>query len=478
MDVDTIAALSTAPGVGAVAVVRVSGPEAFGILARVAPELVEAEAAPRTATLARILSPDDGSVLDQALVTRFVGPDSYTGEDVVEISCHGGVLVPQLVLDACLAAGARAAEAGEFTRRAYLRGRMDLVQAEAVSDMIHARSRALHGAAVAQLDRGLSERVGALRAGVVRLEALLAHHIDFPEEDDAPVPLDRIRAAANELAERIERMLATAPEGELLREGALIVLAGRPNVGKSSLYNALLGRERAIVTEEPGTTRDALEAGVELGGFPFRLVDTAGLRETERPVERLGIEVTRRYLRDADVVLMCVEAATGLLEEERGFLEALGDRPVLLVETKADQVSGGASLGGNPAELAPGVPTGLAAGKTSEVGTGAGSRRVRVSARTGEGLDGLRKALPDLVFSGLVSVTPDVPVITRRRHARALGRAGQAVRAFANALDLGVPPEVASAHLKECESALEDVLGVISTDDVLDVVFREFCVGK
>jgi tRNA modification GTPase len=436
--------------------------------------------------LARILSPDDGSVLDQALVTRFVGPDSYTGEDVVEISCHGGMLVPQLVLDACLAAGARAAEAGEFTRRAYLRGRMDLVQAEAVSDMIHARSRALHRAAVAQLDRGLSERIGALRAGVVHLEALLAHHIDFPEEDDAPVPLGRIRAEASELAERIERMLVTAPEGELLREGALIVLAGRPNVGKSSLYNALLGRERAIVTEEPGTTRDALEAGVELGGFPFRLVDTAGLRETDRLVERLGIEVTRRYLEDADVVLMCVEAATGLLEEERGFLEDLGERPVLLVETKADQVAGGSGMGGEPAgsappsvspPMSPSAP-GLGYGKARGAEAGAGLRRVRVSARTGEGLDGLRKALPELVFSGLVSVTPDVPVITRRRHARALRRAGEAVTAFANALDLGVPPEVASAHLKECESALEDVLGVISTDDVLDVVFREFCVGK
>lgn len=458
MDVDTIAALSTAPGVGAVAMVRVSGPEAFGVLARVAPEMVEGEAPARTATLARILSPDDGSMLDQVLVTRFVGPDSYTGEDVVEISCHGGVLVPHLVLDACLAAGARAAEAGEFTRRAYLRGRMDLVQAEAVGDMIHARSRALHGAAVAQLDRGLSERIGALRARLVRLEALLAHHIDFPEEDDAPVPLGHIRMEASELAEWIGRMLATAPEGELLREGALVVLAGRPNVGKSSLYNALLGRDRAIVTEEPGTTRDALEAGVELGGFPFRLVDTAGLRETDRQVERLGIEVTRRYLSEADVVLMCVEAATGLLEEERGFLEELGERPVLLVETKADELSADSGVG--------------------SARDGPGARRVRVSARTGEGLDGLRKVLPELVFSGLVSVTPDVPVITRRRHARSLRKAGEAVGAFAEALDAGVPAEVASAHLRECESALEDVLGVISTDDVLDVVFREFCVGK
>ena len=458
MDVDTIAALSTAQGMGAVAVVRVSGPEAFVVLNRIAPGLTEGDAAPRRATLARILSPDDASVLDQALVTRFVSPDSYTGEDVVEISCHGGVLVPRLVLDACLAAGAREAEPGEFTRRAFLRGRMDLVQAEAVSDLIHARSRALHGAAVAQLDRGLSERIGALRAGVVRLEALLAHHIDFPEEDDAPVPLERIHSDARALGDRLDRMLATAPEGELLRDGALVVLAGRPNVGKSSLYNALLGRERAIVTEEPGTTRDALEAGVELGGFPFRLVDTAGLRETDR----LGIEVTHRYLSEADIVLICVEARHGLRQEELGFLEGLGGRAVLVVETKADEVPDRSELSMSEGSAAGGPPLG----------------RVRVSARTGDGLDRLRRALPELVFSGLVGANTEVPVITRRRHARALRAARDAVGAFGEALEAGVPAEVASAHLKECESALEDVLGVISTDDVLDVVFREFCVGK
>lgn len=465
MEVDTIAALSTAPGLGAVAVVRVSGPDAFSILRRVAPELIEGAAPARVATLARIVSPDDGTALDQALVTRFVGPDSYTGEDVVEVSCHGGILVPQLVLDACLHAGARSAEPGEFTRRAYLRGRMDLVQAEAVGDMIHARSRAFHRAAVAQLDRGLSERVGALRRAVIAIEALLAHHIDFPEEDDAPVPLERIRAEADSLVARMTRMLETAPEGELLRDGALVVLAGRPNVGKSSLYNALLGRERAIVTDEPGTTRDALEAGVEMGGFPFRLVDTAGLRETDRRVEQLGIEVTRRYLDQADVVLLCVEAGSGVLDEERGFLGELEGCAVVLIETKGDAVADGAGLSVVAAEA-------LASATERVAG------RVRVSALTGEGLGELRAMLPGLVFSGLVSATPDVPVITTRRHARALEAARGAVIEFSEALDTGVPAELASAHLRECESALEDVLGVISTDDVLDVVFRDFCIGK
>ncbi len=465
MEVDTIVALSTAPGVGAIAVVRMSGPDAFRVLREVAPEVEDLAPAARAATLLRIVDPEDGVVIDRALVTRFVAPDSYTGEDLVEISCHGGVLVPHLVLDACRSAGAREAEPGEFTRRAYLRGRMDLVQAEAVDDLIHARSRALHRASVAQLERGLSERVGALRAELVRLEALLAHHVDFPEEDDPPVPLERVREEAGEVARSIERMLATAPEGELLREGALVVLAGRPNVGKSSLYNALLGRERAIVTEIAGTTRDAIEADVELGGFPFRLVDTAGLRETDERIERLGIEVTRRYLESAEVMLFCVEAGKPLDEEERAFLDAQRGRTLIVVETKGDRVDGLDQVG-EAFEAG-----GLSAAERSW-------RAIRVSTVSGQGLDEVRTALPALVFAGLARGADDVPVITRRRHARALRDAAEAVKAFGTALEDGVPPEVAGAHLREAESALEDLVGVISTEDVLDVVFRDFCVGK
>jgi tRNA modification GTPase len=296
VEIDTIASVSTAPGLGAIAVVRVSGPAAERVLRKVAPGLSD-KLAPRHASLVDLRDPADGELLDRAIVTYYAGPASYTGEDVVEISCHGGPLVPALVLDACVRAGARRAEPGEFTRRAYLRGKLDLVQVEAVADVIEARSRALHRAALGQLERGLSARILALREALVRLEALLAHHIDFPEEDDPPVALDAIALRASEVVADIDELLATAPEGELLREGALTVLAGRPNVGKSSLYNALAGEERAIVTPEPGTTRDALEVLVQLGGFPFRLVDTAGLREGGEAVERIGIEVTRRLPR-------------------------------------------------------------------------------------------------------------------------------------------------------------------------------------
>ena len=327
--IDTIVATSTPPGVGALAVTRFSGPGALDLIRRLAPDLpVPLE--PRRVHLSCIVHPQTGERLDRALVTFFQGPSSYTGEDLVEISGHGGWMAPALIAEACEAAGARRAEAGEFTRRAYLHGKMDLIQVEAVVDMVEGRSQALHGAALHQLERGLSERIAELRGRLVSLEALLVHHLDFPEEDDAPVPLERIVAQTGDVATALEALLDTGPEGELLREGAMVVLAGRPNTGKSSLFNALIGEERAIVTEVPGTTRDALEVSVSLGGFPFRLVDTAGLRDKGGGrVERLGIEVARRYLRRADVVLFCAEAGRALGAAETRFLREI-TAPVIL----------------------------------------------------------------------------------------------------------------------------------------------------
>lgn len=457
MDVDTIAAVSTAAGRGAVAVVRISGPDAGRMLRALAPALARLPE-PRRATLVELRAPEDGALLDRALATYFAAPSSYTGEDVVELSCHGGALVPELVLEACVAAGARRADPGEFTRRAYLRGKLDLVQAEAVADLVAARSRALHRAALTQLEQGLSARIGGLRDSLVRIEALLVHHIDFPEEDEPPVPVSRILERANGVLADIDRLLATAPEGELLREGALAVLAGRPNAGKSSLYNALLGEERAIVTEEPGTTRDALVAGVELGGFPFRLADTAGLREAGERVERIGIEVTRRYLERADVVLLCVPVGAEASAEE-AFARQLAGVPVVWVETKIDLARG-------------------ASGPHPTAGTDLAADRIRVSVRTGEGLERIRRVLPELVYAGVVTSSGDAPVITRARQRRGLESARAEVAAFRAALAGGLPAEVAASHLRPAESALEEVVGSISTDDVLDAVFAEFCVGK
>jgi tRNA modification GTPase len=454
MEVDTIAAVSTAPGIGAVAMVRMSGPGAGSILRRLAPSL-ESLPEPRRATLVELRDPEDGALIDRALATYFAAPASYTGEDVVELTSHGGRLIPELIAEACVHAGARRADPGEFTRRAYLHGKVDLVQAEAVADLIEARSRAAHRAALTQLEQGLSERITALRASLVRVEALLVHHIDFPEEDEPPVPISRILDEAASLLPDIDQLLETAPGGELLREGALAVLAGRPNAGKSSLYNALVREERAIVTEEPGTTRDALIASVELGGYPFRLVDTAGLREAGERVERIGIEVTRRYLERADVVLLCVPAGAPESAPETEFLEQLRKVPVVWVETKADL-----------------TPTATSSARPQIAG------KVRVSVVTGEGVQEIEEMLPRLVYAGVVTASPGAPVLTRARQRRGLEAARAEVVAFDAALRDGLPAEVASSHLRAAETALEGILGTISTETVLDAVFAEFCVGK
>jgi tRNA modification GTPase len=326
-----------------------------------------------------------------------------------------------------------------------------------VLDLVEGRSRALHRAALHQLDRGLSRRIGELREGVIGLEALLVHHLDFPDEDEPPTSVEEIRSRAEEVAAELAAIGRTAPEGRLLRQGALVVLAGSPNAGKSTLFNALAGEERALVTEIPGTTRDAIELDVSMGGYPFRLVDTAGLRDTDERLERMGIEVAERYLKAADLVLFCVEGGRALEGSERRFLGEV-EAPGVLVRTKADE---------GPGE-----------GPESLDGSTVRWPEVRVSARTGEGLDRLRTLLPSLVFRGLVGRSEGSPVLTRERQARAVADAEREVRAFAEALGAGVPAEVASAHLKTAMSELETVLGVWTPDEVLDRVFRSFCIGK
>ena len=459
-DPDTIVAPATPRGASALAVIRLSGPAAFPILLGLCPDLREGPEA-RTATLTMARDPETGQLLDQVIVTTFPGPGSYTGENLVEISSHGGWLSPSLIQDACERLGARRAEEGEFTRRAYLNGKMDLLQTEAVLDLIEGRSRALHGAAIHQLERGLSRRIGELREGLVRLEVLLVHHLDFPEEDEPPVPIAQVLERVRELESAMDGLLRTAPEGELLREGAVSVLAGRPNSGKSSLFNALLGEERAIVTEVPGTTRDALEAVVSLGGFPFRLVDTAGLRETEERVEKIGIEVARRYLRKADLILFCAESGRPLDGEEERFLEEVGETPVVLIRTKKDEGEGGEWGGGSRGPVGRNVKATL-----------------ELSVDTGEGLEELQELLPSLAYGGLVALGGDVPVITRARHSRGIGRALEEVRSFRVGLEEGLPAEVAATHLRPAETALEELLGVIPREEILDRLFREFCIGK
>src|SRR5215212_1486149 len=350
---DTIVALATPAGRSAVAVLRLSGPAAYDVAERV---LRPWPLPARVARLCALRDPNTGELVDRPLVTRFEPGRSYTGEASVEIATHGGLAVPAAVVASLVAAGAREARAGEFTRRAVLNGKLDVVQAEAVGDLIDARSQAMRRAALAQLDGGLSRRVAQLREELVGLEALLAYDIDFPEEDDGPVPRGRVVEACGVALGALDALLATAPAGELVREGAVVVIAGPPNAGKSSLFNALLGQSRAIVTDVPGTTRDAIEAVVDAGGWPLRLVDTAGLRATDDVIERLGIEVSERYLAGAHLVLACGESAAAV-DECVARVRALTEAPVIPVRTKCDRDEGraaGSDAMGNEAAVGEG----------------------------------------------------------------------------------------------------------------------------
>ena len=327
---DTIVAIASPPGRGAIAVIRLSGLNAFSIASK---HVRNWQQQPRVAHLADFF--DGEQRVDEVLITAFPAPHSYTGEDIVEISTHGGYVVPSSVVATLTSSGARQATAGEFTRRAVLNGKLDLLQAEAIGDLIDASSRAMQDAALTQLDGGLSRRLGAMRNQLLELEALIAYDVDFPEEDDGPIPRDRIENAISAVLMSLDDLLATAPAGEIVREGAVVVIAGPPNVGKSSLFNALLGKSRAIVTEIAGTTRDALEAVIDGGGWPLRLVDTAGLRHTTDRIERLGIEVSERYLGIAEVVLACAETSEDLDATVR-LVQAHTKAAIIPLLTKAD----------------------------------------------------------------------------------------------------------------------------------------------
>ena len=453
---ETIAALATPPGRGALAMLRMSGAATRAIGAAVLTPFQWEHGRAHRATLHRA---DSAAVVDTVVVTAFAGPRSFTGEDMLEISTHGGHLVPALALDALLAAGARVALPGEFTRRAVAHGKMDLLQAEAVADLVDARSSSMHRAALHQMDGALTRRIGELRRAIIATEALVAYDVDFPEEDSGSVPRERVARAADACLAAMDALLATARSGELMRDGALVVLAGAPNSGKSSLFNALLGTARAIVTDVPGTTRDALEARLEIDGIAVRLVDTAGLREApDDTVERIGIEVASRYLGAADAVLVCGEDAERLATAD-ARIAALTPAPRIGVRTKSDLVPKGDESG-----------THIEADSYYQVAT---------SAATGAGLGELAAALARALAALRPREDGADGMLTRERHRRAVARARTAVVAFADAWRGGViPSPVAATHLREAAAALEELIGAVQPDDVLDAVFRSFCVGK
>jgi tRNA modification GTPase len=460
---DTIAALATAAGEGAIAVVRLSGRDAVAIASQILLSQRSETPLPlqpsHRARLGRLCPPGEAAI-DLVLALPMLAPASFTGEDVVEIHCHGGTLLPDLALRAALAAGARAALPGEFTERAFLNGRLDLCQAEAVADLVQASSEAGISIARQQLEGLLSQEILAIRDLLLDARALAEAHLDFPEDDLPPEAATELGDLVAAIDDRLARLVGTYARGRLARQGARVVLVGRPNAGKSSLMNALLGRERAIVNAEAGTTRDYLEEPLALGPVRLLLIDTAGLRQSDAPVERAGVERSRLQMESADLVLVLLDCSRPLDDQDRAVLRQASSQPRILVRSKAD------------------LPPAWGPGDLPLDG-----RAIDVSAHARTGLDELGQAilaaLPQ-AGGGSVPRSSSEPIsITRARHHAALVAARRALESIPGHLrNGGGALDLVSCELQSACTELERLVGMTNAEDVLDRIFRRFCVGK
>jgi len=458
---DTIAAVATPPGEGGIGIIRISGPDALKIAGRVFRPAREKDwrAGPGFRMYyGHAVDPGTGETVDEVLVSVMRAPKSYTREDVVEINGHGGVLPLQRILKIVLDCGARLAGPGEFTRRAFLNGRLDLVQAEAVLDVIRARTGSGLQVALGQLRGGLSERIGAMREALLQVLAEIEASIDFPEEED--VPETRLEALAGHLAALeagCAELLEGAEAGRVYRDGLGVAIVGKPNVGKSSLLNALLREKRAIVTDVPGTTRDVIEETVNIRGLPVRLLDTAGLRETADTVERLGVARTRDAVAGADLVLVVLDAASGLEDEDRRVLALARGKPLVVLINKVDLA---------PAGIDPDAVRALVDGPV-----------LMAAIIEGRGLNELEETIAGLVLGGRVTGHHTV-LISNVRHQHALEQAGRYLEEARSALVSGMPLEMAVIDIRNALDSLGDITGETAGEDLLDRIFSHFCIGK
>ena len=460
MDHSTIAAIATPPGAGGIGIIRISGPEALAI----ATSLFQGAGRPAASELKShrlyhgyIRDPKTGRVLDEVLLTLMRAPRTYTREDVAEIHAHSGPATLRAVLGLVLREGARLAEPGEFTKRAFLNGRIDLTQAEGVMDLISARTDRSLNLAAAQIRGGMKTDIEAIRNQMQGILTETEAAIDFPEdvgeEIDALAVLDRLE---NLIITPLRELVSRYDEGHMLRDGLQVVVAGRPNVGKSSLMNRLLRKERAIVTDVPGTTRDILEESLTLQGIPVVLTDTAGLHETDDPVEQIGIERAYSRLETADLVLFVTDASAPLTAQDHRIYDSVRHCPLIRVINKSDLVAG---------DVGPEIPAEWAA-----------MPHVRISARYGQGIDALRALITDISLKD--SLACESTVVPNLRHKVAIEASLDAVLAAADGIRDGIPFELVNIDIREALDLLGEVTGVTIREDVLDRIFSNFCIGK
>ena len=457
---DTIAAIATPLGEGGLGVIRVSGPRAVPIVRAVFRDRhgrpVERLPSHRV-RFGTIVDPHTGATLDEVLVTYMRAPHSYTREDAVEISGHGGVRVMTRILQALVSGGARLAEPGEFTKRAFLHGRLDLAQAEAVIDLIHAYTEEGHRLALAQLEGGLSQAILAMREGLLEVLAYVEGAMEFPEEELELLPWSALLAKVEGIEGRLTALLDTFYTGRILRQGVRVAIVGRPNVGKSSLFNALLAANRAIVTPIPGTTRDVLEEVVNLRGYPFRLLDTAGMRASDDPIEREGVGRTRRSLESADFVVLVLDRSEPLTAEDEEAIAAVRGKPVQVVLNKAD------------------LPAALV---EHELQTRfPGGPIVAVSCKERRGLERLAEMMVGAVLQGRQRPR-EGPVLTKLRHWETLRHAHQSLERARAAMAQRLSGEFIALDLREALEGLGEIVGLNYSEELLDKIFSEFCIGK
>ena len=452
---DTIAAISTPVGEGGVGIIRVSGPDSHPIARRLIRRSTDGDFESHRFYYGFVLDPETGDVVDEAMAVLMRAPRSYTREDVLEIQCHGGYLVTRRVLATVLRCGARLAEPGEFTRRAFLNGRIDLVQAEAVIDVIRSKTDAALSLAQHQREGRLSERIAALQGDLRHALALVEAYIDFPEDEVDPASFGEIETRSRSALAAVEGLLAGFDEGRVLREGVAVVIAGKPNVGKSSLLNTLLQENRAIVTSVPGTTRDIIEEVVNVRGLPLRILDTAGVRESEDLVEQEGVRRTLERIPRADLVLVLLDGSRPLEDDDRRIFEAVAGRRHLVVVNKGDLPR---QL--DLSSLSPELPV------------------VDVSTATGEGIATLRDRIYDSFIHGHAIDSREYVALSQVRHRDVLATARDRIRDFLANLSGRETLDILAVDLKDALRAVGEVTGETTPDDVLDLIFQRFCIGK
>lgn len=457
---DTIAAISTPPGEGAISIVRLSGEEAIAIADRIfqAGNKTLAQVPSHTIHYGHIVDPEESRLMDEVMLSVMKKPRTFTREDVVEINCHGGIVVVNQLLQLVLRQGARLAEPGEFTKRAFLNGRVDLSQAEAVMDLIRAKTDKAMNLAVNQLDGNLSHLIRTLRQEILETLAQVEVNIDYPEYDDVEELTTRLLLEkATMVKGQIQALLATAQQGKILREGLSTAIIGRPNVGKSSLLNHLLREEKAIVTDIAGTTRDVIEEYVNVRGVPLKLIDTAGIRETEDVVEKIGVERSRKALAEAELILLVLNQSEGLTQEDKQLLElTAGSRRIILL---------------NKTDLEPKLaPAELAQYAADEP-------IFSVSVLTNEGLYQLEQAIADLFFGGKTT-DKDASYLSNTRHIALLENAVQSLSEVIQGIEAGMPVDLVQIDMTRCWDYLGEVVGDSVQDELITQLFSQFCLGK